>query len=112
MSDLNSRIILASGDITALEVDAIVTAANESLLGGGGVDGAVHAAAGPELVAASRQLAPCRAGEARITPAFDMSVPFVIHAVGPVFRDGKHGESKLLSSAYTSSLKLAQENRL
>jgi len=107
---LEDRLRIVMGDITRLEVDAIVTAANEDLCGGGGVDGAVHAAAGPELVAASRALAPCPAGSARITPAFNLNVDFVIHAVGPVFRD-LTTDSPTLASAYQSALSLAADNK-
>lgn len=102
----SQRIELVVGDITRVEVDCIVTAANEELRGGGGVDGAVHRAAGPELVAASRALAPCRAGEARITPGFRLAAKYVIHAVGPVFRDLEK-DGPLLASAYRSALQLA-----
>ena len=108
---IHGRIRLALEDITRLEVDAVVTAANEFLAGGGGVDGAVHAAAGPELVLASRQLAPCPPGEARITPGFKLNV-MVIHAVGPIYRGGNANESNTLASAYRASLALAAENRL
>ncbi|MBL6079229.1 O-acetyl-ADP-ribose deacetylase [Belnapia sp. T18] len=93
-------------DITTLDVDAVVTAANEGLLGGGGVDGAVHRAAGPELLAACRKLGGCPTGEARITPGFRLRARFVIHAVGPVWRGGTAGEPGLLASAYRSSLAL------
>jgi O-acetyl-ADP-ribose deacetylase (regulator of RNase III) len=112
MADLKSRIQVTVGDITRLDVDAVVTAANVSLAGGGGVDGAVHAAAGPELVAASGQLAPCPAGQARITPGFRLGASHVIHAVGPIYRDGQSGEADQLASAYRSSLALAAENGL
>jgi len=112
MSDLSSRIRLVTGDITQLDVDAIVTAANEALLGGGGVDGAVHHAAGPELVAASRRLAPCPAGEARITGAFNLPVSHVIHAVGPIYHDGESGEPATLASAYTAALGLAADEEI
>ena len=112
MAGIQSRIILASGDITHLEVDAVVTAANQALMGGGGVDGAVHLAAGPKLVDASRKLAPCAAGDARVTPAFNLHVSYVIHAVGPIYRDGDAGEPALLASAYRNSLRLSAENRI
>ena len=103
------RIRLFLGDITSLDCDAIVTAANDVLCGGGGVDGAVHDAAGPELVRASMALAPCPAGDARITDAFNLGAKFVIHAVGPIFRD-LDTDSVTLANAYSSSLSLAAEN--
>lgn len=95
------------GDITALDVDAIVNAANSTLLGGGGVDGAIHRAAGPELLAACRAIGGCPTGEARITPGFRLPARWVIHAVGPVWHGGGRGESAMLASAYRSSLELA-----
>jgi O-acetyl-ADP-ribose deacetylase (regulator of RNase III) len=104
------------GDITTLAVDAIVNAANETLLGGGGVDGAIHRAAGAQLFAACRalpQVRPnvrCPTGEARITPGFRLPAQFVIHTVGPVWRGGEHGEPDLLASCYRASLQLAREN--
>ena len=93
-------------DITTLNVDAVVTAANEGLRGGGGVDGAVHRAAGPKLLAACRKLGGCPTGGARLTPGFLLKARFVIHAVGPVWRGGMSGEPGLLASAYRSSLAL------
>ena len=103
------KITVVRGDITQQDVDAIVTSANIPLRGGGGVDAAVHAAAGPELLRACRALAPCPAGSAVITPAFKLApVRWVIHAVGPIF-SGQPGEADLLASAYTSSLVLADE---
>ena len=98
------RALLA--DITTLDVDAVVTAANEALAGGGGVDGAVHRAAGPDLLAACRRLGGCPTGEARITPGFRLRARHVIHAVGPVWRGGGHGEPALLAGAYRASLAL------
>lgn len=106
---LASRIQLFHGDITTLACDAIVTAANTALCGGGGVDGAVHDAAGPELVQASMTQAPCLAGEARLTPGFDLTAKHVIHAVGPIFNDIKC-DGPTLARAYESSLQLAKDN--
>jgi len=96
-------------DITTLDVDAIVNAANEGLLPGGGVCGAIHRAAGPALARACARVAPCPTGEARITPGFDLHARYVIHAVGPVWRGGHSGEAALLASAYRASMALAHE---
>lgn len=101
------RVELVRGDITTQDVDAIVNAANTGLGGGGGVDGAIHRAAGPRLVEASRAQAPCPTGEARITPGFDLPARHVIHAVGPVWHGGGRGEPELLAAAYRSSVALA-----
>jgi O-acetyl-ADP-ribose deacetylase len=112
----SKRMSLTQADITAMQVDAIVNAANERMLGGGGVDGAIHRAAGPELRAACQRIAEvrpgvrCPTGEARLTPGFRLPARFVIHTAGPVWGGGAHDEDRLLASCYRNAMRLAAEN--
>ena len=99
------------GDITKLEVDVVVNAANSGLRGGGGVDGAIHRAAGPKLIESCRALGGCPTGEARVTPGFDLKAKWIVHAVGPIWAGGGHGEALQLESCYEESFRLAQGKR-
>lgn len=115
MKDIKKLLALLhvkQGDITKEHVDAIVNAANPSLLGGGGVDGAIHRAAGPGLLEECRTLGGARPGEAKITRGYNLKAAYVIHTPGPVYKDGQHGESEILSHSYRNSMRLAMEHKL
>lgn len=112
INEILKHITVKKGDITLESVDAIVNAANRSLLGGGGVDGAIHRAAGPELVEECRKFGGCNTGEARITKGYRLKAGFVIHTPGPIYKDGRHSEAEELKNSYWNSMLLVRENRL